>query len=443
MNIKIVKKLIIVTVVSCFSFITYSQPILDMSYSPDVIYYGEKHTLTWSTTGANECHNRSGTDIGINGTWSPVRNFVGNGNSTVICTNPEGSTSVTATYRVLSVTPSIDAISSLTADFDSFYGDHWVSGISADVVQMYNRWPAMDALVDMYKATGRIDYIQKALAMGYAYKNAGVDIDNDGFLDWTSPNIAKGYSHFHYEWRAGAGIAKVLGEVFSDVNLSSLKLEAQELLDFTETHVWNKWTTIPNEPLLHETNVTHFIGRAGMIALGLYKATNKSVYVDYIVKGGWELKNSLEHQPETDSYNIICYLSGANCGIANGTIDTSHAGDTVNFIFESYNEGCVKAVIPCIFNEADKNRLVNTISKVLWDQNREFPLFNDLVNGTGSYGSIAYGQNQGGWIKFARFDSDMREMYLRWIHSDNFNTSDFTKAHAIGNLVASYKDAVH
>lgn len=428
-----------VTKVATYEVLDANTPLtLTMSYSPDKLYYGQSHTLTWSTSGAFECHNSSGTSVGTSGTWTTTRNFFGNGASKFICTNSKGSITKVATYEVLDVTPASEAVSSLTALFDANYNSTWVSGITSSVVQMYIRWPAMDGLVDMYKTTGRSDYIQKALAMGYAYKDKGQDLDNDGYLDWTSPYIPLGHSHNHYEWRAGAGIARVLGEVFSNPNLVMLRPESQGLLEFAEEHIWNKWETE-----LNQTTVTHFIGRAGNIAIGLYKATDKIKYRQYINDKGWQLKNSLQYVSSKNAYNITCYISGAACNSGVGTIDTSHAGDSINFMFEAYREGCVNGITPCVFDAIDITRLQNTITKVLWNQDVEFPKFNDWVNGASIFGSEWYGQNQGGWIKLARYDDHLKETYFRWLNTKGINSGQYVKSHYIGNLAASYGEVFH
>ncbi len=190
----------------------------------------------------------------------------------------------------------------------------------------------------------------------------------------------------------------------------------------------------PGQRALLDSNVTHFIGRSGLVAISLYQVTRKRKYRDWIQRRGGDLKKALI-LGENGAYTFNCYLDGSSCS-SGLIIDTSHAGDTVNFIVEAYKIGLV-------FNEVDIERLVASVKNNLWNQSLSDPRFNDRVDGSGQFGNM--GANQGGWVKLAAYDAELRALYREWIlplgpvpSSDSFSSSRAIRVHILGNLANAY-----
>ena len=307
------------------------------------------------------------------------------------------------------------------------------SRISNDAVRMYFVWPAIDGLVSLYEATGKTTYVEHAVSWSKRYRDMGRDEDGDGCLDWDSSWI-EGRNHGHVEWRAADGVARTVALILTDPRLEVHRADGEALLDFLETHVWGKWTGGFSDSG-SRTTVTHFIGRMGNIALGLYQATGKDTYQEFLAHRGKELKGGL-HLNEKDAYIWYTY-TGEQRG-RRKVVDTSHAGDTVNFIVEAHRAGIV-------FDQTDIRRLVNTVKRNLWNSSLPTPQFQDYIHGgpetskwsTGGYGRT--GRNQGGWTKLAQFDDELREIYTNWVESEDTPSSPETTIHILGNLARAYR----
>ncbi len=302
----------------------------------------------------------------------------------------------------------------------------WISGIGYSSWEMYERWPTIDGLLDSYLTTGDRSYLEYALAAGEEF------IANEKPEGWYSEN-SESYGHGMAEWRAGAAIGRTISIILNDDKVlykltPIISLRAEKLREKLVTRIWDKWKGVGGL----NTNVTHFIGRIGVMGLGL-KNTHKLVnpgtpnpYTGELTRLANDLNNSLLANINGESQNILCRISNPqNCGVDyNYTIDVSHAGDTVNFIVEAYLAGVV-------FDKETIWRLINTVKTVIKHQTEL--KFNDLVNGQGGFG--VRGMQQGGWIKLARFDPELRQLYKDWaINPNNLPPSKYTVLHILGNL---------
>ncbi|WP_445357350.1 hypothetical protein ACJJIC_15450 [Microbulbifer sp. ANSA002] len=427
-----------VTKTAIYTVLPYPEPTLNFSYTPREIFIGEYTLGTWASNSASECHNSSGTNLDLSGSWENIPKRVGLGSSTIICTGSSGSVTQTALYNV------VDLLSK-----DYYYDqllklkpESFKDTITNSVIPMYSNMPAIDGLVEMYQATGDKKLIRHALDISLAYQNNGYDFDGDGYLDWSSDLIPQGYSHGHYEWRAAMGIAIVAARVLTDPALSSdplMKSDAENLVNFVETHVWDKWEKSEKyKGRLSNIRVTHFVGRVGMIALSLYQTSlsesRKKEYKNFIEVKGRQLKDSLELHG--NAYDIRCYMNPiADCSSeklpVDGTIDVGHAGDTVNFIIASYQHNFV-------FELQDLSRLANAVKYNIWNgETRNDVLghvFNDNVDGS-AVGNIIVGRNQGAWVKLSKYDAELKSIYRIWSSFDsNLYPNVATKAQVYGAI---------
>ena len=300
---------------------------------------------------------------------------------------------------------------------ESFNHASWLANISTDAVDMYYLWPGIDGLLNLYEATGKTEYVEYALEYCQRYRSLGKDVNGDGYLDWFSSWI-DGYSHHHVEWRAGDGVARTVALVLTDPNLSGYANNALELKGFLEKHIWQKWTGGYSNGG-NTTSVTHFIGRFGLIALSLYQITGEGEYLFYVQNKGNQLKEALILNAQ-DAYWWTVYTDSG------GAVDVSHGGDTVNFMVEAFRLGLV-------FKEEDIQRLIRTVKSNLWNGSITSPDFRKYVDGGGNFGDL--GNNQGGWIKLAQFDSELQEIYFNWLEGRRASSHVEVQFH--GNLARS------
>ena len=100
---------------------------------------------------------------------------------------------------------------------------------------------------------------------------------------------------------------------------------------------------------------------------------------------------------------------------------------------EAYRAGLV-------FDKTDIQRLANTVKRNLWYGSLSAPQFQDYVDGgnhTSKWSKGGYGQpgrNQGGWVKLAQFDEDLREIYYNWINTRNVYSDERIKVGVYGEL---------
>lgn len=312
-----------------------------------------------------------------------------------------------------------DIISELESKAMQFFDhDNWFSQISDDAVQMYFMWPGIDGLLTLYEATGKTEYVGYVVEYCKRYQSMGKDMNSDGYLDWYSQWI-DGFSHCQVEWRADVGVARTVALILTDdLNLTAYVDDALGLKTFLEKHVWEKYTGGYNN-YGDSTNVTHFIGRFGLIAVSLYQVTGDKKYLNYINNKGNQLKNALRKNSQG------AYIWGTYTN-RSGIVDVSHAGDAINFMVEAHRIGLV-------YDEEDIRYLCNTVKQNLWNGSLSSPQFKNNVDGSGGYGRS--GINQGGWIKLAQFDPELQNIYYVWLK--NLISSSFIMVQFCGNLARS------
>lgn len=215
--------------------------------------------------------------------------------------------------------------------------------------------------------------------------------------------------------------------VLNDPSRKGYEDDARALTSFLEQHVWRKWTGgYSDDGDASEHNET--IGRFGVIALRLYQATGKPEYVEYVNRGGGQLKKSLRLNSR-GAY----YWPGYTNGGEEDVYDTSHSGDIVDFMVEAHRAGLV-------FAQTDIQRLANTVKRNLCNGSLLAPQCQDYVDGgnhssqwsEGGYGKP--GRNQGGWVKLAQFDRELQEIYYNWVNTGNVYPYDRIKVGVYGEL---------
>jgi len=316
--------------------------------------------------------------------------------------------------------------------------EKWKKEIKGDSVTGYANWPVLEGLSSLYKATGNIEYIEASVQLAMKFIESGTK--RDVYYEWESSWIGEKYGHGvyadkhghgHVEWRAAAGIATLVQTIHSDPILMS-KYEAiyVRMLRILESHIWEKteaglmpWNDMLNEAGKHQ--VTHFIGRVGLVAIPLYQITKKKKYLDWIMVNTKIMKDLFF---KNKSFPFNCKTNDYNCIPDKKAIDTSHANDTIAFIHLAYKNSF-------FFSKADMVRLSIYVKDVLWNKDFEIPKFYDYLDGENKISSKSIGENQGAWSILGTYDLELRKIYLNWLK--NSTVSEKIKLHAIGNMALS------
>lgn len=347
-----------------------------------------------------------------------------------------------------------------------------------NVQDMYQRFPAMEALVDMYIVTSKLNnsaeygitmpnthYLSHAINMGELYF-LSEDGYTDGFKQWKSGAGCNSSTNcHHYEFRAAAGVAKLLlatgpyGEF--KVSKSSYAYKASRRLALQlYNQVWKKWTRTGGKLEGLDTNyiknatATDAISRAGIVARALYNwadeislhDSTKTELFDYLVTinqsskvlGSPQVRNGKSYYPIPAHYTSLSRLS-----------DISHARDNVSYAMVShfddrFDDGNPRNFYKYLKYGINMNSLYNSVASVVWDGNTSNPSFKDYVNPYNTTKTYN-GTLQGSWVKLARYDSRLRQAYYNMVKSQggvacfgDYNLRH-DKANLFGNGVTSVR----
>ena len=315
---------------------------------------------------------------------------------------------------------------------------YWISNSETDIVTAvdgYNRKPALEGLTDLYKATRNADYVNLAIAMAHEYIDSGTDVTGDGYNDWYSSNRG-GYNDGHYEWRAAAGIAYLLSELYDLEDSVNFAGEIDKFTQYLEVSVWEKWE--PGSPVSHldhiGTTATYFIGRLGLTAIALHKITGDDKYLQWLNSSGGDLIRSLKNQynSDLDTYNLTGRTNGDDVAASPtpGTVDIGHAHDAFSFLSFAKTEGYD---LGGEYDDVVLSRVMNTLTKVLFVNDR----FAANVDGSGGVG-VPDSDSNGGVARFAAYDSDMLERYVQYATLESTYASGVisyeARVHTLGGL---------
>lgn len=417
-------------------------------YDKKNLLVGDKHTLTWNMPSFNRCVNNSGKNMGTNGSWTVRRNSAGARSSTIICyeRNSNIGNKFTATYSVFNKQELINNIDDKIKNVGNVYT--WLGAANGSIgyskqgnsysfndtysdkigltLKGYNSAMWVDGLISLYHSTGNKEYAEIAINLVKNYLDSGVSLCTDkdpdnssceepdsGYLDWYSSD-SKGLDHWHYEYRAAYGLARVLSSLhddeqfFGDSRLATIK-------SFLINDFVKKW-----EERITGDTVTHMLSRAGLVYLYLYDVTGDVKYKTEATTLANKLKASLDKDDDKNVNGhriqiISCYLDGRECPNKSDTlkaynsIDVSHANDTLHFILESYQRGIA-------FKKSNIDLLISTLKySILNEEGRYFRsnLYTKDSHPNDRYSNL--GALQGVWAKLAEHDRELLFMYVKWL----------------------------
>lgn len=268
--------------------------------------------------------------------------------------------------------------------------------------QMYTGWPAMWAMSSMHKNTGDIKYLDTAVDLAIRYIDDHQDLAGtghggtfaiDGFLDthWGSSSNPGYISHWHYDWRAQAGIANAGLEL----HRSGVTVEAHPnaLADIKAFLIqgWDKWE--PTQPAdgnrsnsIDATRFTYFLTRIMNMAIFLdatHATPGNNKYSTYLNNG---------RPAELAAKMKGLFLNGAPAeGIPtrwsdtqddSSPIDISHGNDITPAFYMAYQNG---HTLGGNLDSQFFNDWAEYTTTVTWPTTQTHPYAN--LNGTGTPGT--------------------------------------------------------
>lgn len=298
-----------------------------------------------------------------------------------------------------------------------------------DALDMYQRAPAMDALIDMYLIVKKLEetggftitipsshYIHHAINMANTYFKSyenykATHFEYSEFKEWQGqPSIAQG-KDFNYELRSASGIARLLLVAATGDVPESAYLQSYSLVKQVYHHVWRKWTesnftNIKNIDALG----TDIFARSGLVALSLaawsdsekYGITNglglpKHEFIQYLEN---KLPNMLR-QPTNEDYYLIFVRMNATTNYCkrDGWCDGAFTGEQVEHPGSIYDIGHARDIILLstllehrfstlenysylnINNDVSTHRLFQTLKNDVWEggiQFRDWPVVRNV-----------------------------------------------------------------
>ncbi|MFL5350086.1 MAG: hypothetical protein ACJ8AT_35360 [Hyalangium sp.] len=333
----------------------------------------------------------------------------------------EGSAELLTQSDELTSTPVTAQATGLrsVADWEKLFLSRWSAdhasflpmSTSNDSWQYYNLAYGIDGNTAMYRATGKTQYLDRALlyvnnmvASARPSSTLGSNF-HDSYLSWKSKRaevINQEVALYEsYCWRYVTTLLRVIHDTPALYNNANYRAQYQKLLDFSEKNIFEKWFKRGANAYIYRVN-THMASHWALIALNLSRlttdATRKANYLAVLNNVNQHLpnyKSSLRQQMGTSPINSAAYFwSDTWASHARPGQDVSHGNGVMAFVVESHDLGVE-------WTDADMHKFVATLNNVIW-------------KAAGKYGNYVDGSGAGnGWfndglVKLGRYDANLQ-----------------------------------
>jgi hypothetical protein len=325
------------------------------------------------------------------------------------------------------------------ADWERLFLGNWDSehttsllpmSTSRDSWQLYGLAYGLDGNIAMYRATGRVQYLDRALL----YANNAVSTARDS---WSLPgssfrDVYRGWASQHpetlgeevplnesYCWRYVTRLLRIIRETPALYGNSRYRAQYQRLLEFSERDIFEKWFERGVDSYIYRGR-THMASHWAAIALNLSllttDAARKARYLEVFNNINRSLPNyasSLRAQLGASPANTAAYFWNDSWGShARPGQDVAHGNGVVAFIVEAHDAGME-------WTDADVRALTVTLDSVIWHSAGRYAQY---VDGSGS----GNGWFNDGFMKLGRYDANLQRRL---------------ETHAVGNNTQFYGNA--
>lgn len=288
---------------------------------------------------------------------------------------------------------------------------------SLDSWQFYNLAYGIDGNTAMYRATGKTQYLDRALLyVNNVVRNAKVSSSlsksqfKDSYLGWASARsdtLGQEVPLFEsYCWRYVTRLLRVIRETPELYNNATYRAQYDNLLAFSERNMFEKWYKRSANSYLYRVN-THMASHWAYIAMDLSRmttdATRKTTYLTVFNNINRNLPNystdaGLRGQMRASPVNSTAYYWDDSWGsTARPGQDVAHGNGVMAYIVEASDAGME-------WTSDDIRKFVVTLNSVIWPSAGRYTSYVDgSSTGTGWFND--------GFIKLGRYDANLQRRF--------------------------------
>ncbi len=283
---------------------------------------------------------------------------------------------------------------------------------SLDSWQFYNLAYGIDANTAMYRATGKTQYLDRALLyVNNVVKNAKLSSSlsksqfKDSYLGWASARsdtVGKEVPLFEsYCWRYVTRLLRVIRETPALYGNATYRAQYDKLLAFTEKNIFDKWYKRSPNSYIYRSN-THMASHWAFISMDLSRMTTdaarKATYLTVFNNINRNLPNStssMRQQLRAGFTSTSTYFWNSVWGsTARPGQDVAHANGMMAYIVEAHDAGME-------WTDDDIRKFTATFNSVIWPSATRYA---DYVDGSGT----GNGWFNDGLMKLGRYDANVQ-----------------------------------
>jgi hypothetical protein len=324
-------------------------------------------------------------------------------------------------------------------DWEKLFLSHWdvehaesflPASTSRDSWQFYGLAYGIDGNTAMYRATGKIQYLDRALL--YVDNMVGTARDSWSFEGSRFKDVYRGWVSGHSEsqgeevplyesycWRYVTRLLRVIRETPALYDNAKYRRQYQRLLEFSEIDIFEKWFQRGADDHIYREN-THMASHWASIAMDLALMTSdterKALYLKVFDSINRNLPNhpsSLREQLGANPITKAASFWSDEWGVHSAPgQDVSHGNGVVAYIVEAH-EAAME------WTDEDVRALIVTLDSVIWPSEEQYAQF---VDGSGR----GDGWFNDGFMKLGRYDANLQRRLET--HLVGWNTQYFGNA---------------
>ncbi|WP_241759216.1 hypothetical protein [Pyxidicoccus parkwayensis] len=283
---------------------------------------------------------------------------------------------------------------------------------SLDSWQFYNLGYAIDGDTAMYRATGKTQYLDRALLyvnnmVNHAKVSSSLPKSQfkDAYLGWASARsdtLGQEVPLFEsYCWRYVTRMLRVIRETPALYGNATYRAQYDKLLAFTEKNIFDKWYKRGANAYVYR-NRTHMASHWAFIAMDLSRMTTdaarKATYLTVFNNINRDLPNStssLRQQLRAGFVATPAYFWSAEWGAtARPGQDVAHGNNVIAFVVEAHDAGME-------WTDDDMRKFIGTFNSAIWPSATKFA---NYVDGSGA----GNGWFNDGLMKLGRYDANLQ-----------------------------------
>lgn len=295
--------------------------------------------------------------------------------------------------------------------------------LSKDSWQFYNLAYIIDGNVKMFEATGKTQYLDRALKYTFNMIDTAVLSSQistsqykDSYKGWgayTHPDGNSGGKEYplyeSYCWRYVTQMLKAMKNNAAVYGNATYRAKYDQALAFTKQHMFNKWKARGANANIYRVN-THMASHWALISLNLWlltdNATERAVYKEVVDNINLDLPNyssSLRGQMQVGTVSPGAMFWNHNWGyFTRPGQDVAHGNAVITYVIEARNAGVE-------WTDADMQAFTKTLLNVIWIPTSTGYRYSYYVDGTNNGSTAGNGWFNDGWAALGRFNTTIQK----------------------------------